>query len=112
MTRATSLGDHATLHGNASKNCLLRKPLKFHRIIKERFVGDIMQRVPDSDNADVDALEKSISDLMYSCVEDNLDNIDRTAITGSSNLGRWERLLNESDDATVWRAIDWKGDLN
>ncbi len=33
-------------------------------------------------------------------------------MTGSCNLGRWERLLNESDDAAVWRAIDWKGDFN
>ncbi len=34
------------------------------------------------------------------------------AMTGSCNLGRWERLLKESDDAIVWRAIDWKDDFN
>ncbi len=75
-TRAVSLGDHATLHGNASKICLLRKSLKFHRIKKERFVEDIMQRVPDGDDTDVDAFEKCISDVLYSCVEDSLDSGD------------------------------------
>ncbi len=35
-----------------------------------------------------------------------------SAMTGSCNLGRWERLLSESDDAAVWRATDWKGDFH
>ncbi len=110
--RAVSLGDHATLHGNATNNCLLRKSLKFHRIKKERFVEDIIQRVPDGDDTDVDTFEKCISDVLYSCVEDSLDSGDRAAMTGSCNLGRWERLLSESDDAAVWRATDWKGDFH
>ena len=27
---------------------------------------------------------------------------------GGVRLGRWERLLDDSDDARVWRAISWK----
>ena len=30
---------------------------------------------------------------------------------GGVRLGRWERLLDDSDDARVWRAISWKGEL-
>ena len=27
------------------------------------------------------------------------------------NLGRWERILSDKDDAKVWKAIDWKGNF-
>ena len=30
---------------------------------------------------------------------------------GGVRLGEWERLLDDSDDARVWRAINWKGEL-
>lgn len=36
---------------------------------------------------------------------------DESTIDNTS-LGRWERLLNDADNARVWRAINWKGDFS
>lgn len=109
LTRASMLGDHAVLHGNAAKCNVVRKPIRFGEIVTERFEESISSvNVPDVNVcSDVNLFATNVSDVFYDCAE-------RSCVRqapGDLNLGRWERLLRDTDDARVWKATSWKGDF-
>ena len=59
--------------------------------------------------ADIDVVASQLSDVVYSAAE---RSVGGTVAGGRQDtLSRWERLLGESDDSIVWKAINWKGDL-
>ena len=112
FSRATMLGDHAVLYGSSKKN-MTRKPLKFVNIDKDLFVNNISQRDTSFLNecVDISECEKSIVDTLYDCAQESTQG-NEILSANEVNLGRWERLLNDRDDARVWKAIDWRGNVN
>lgn len=112
LSRAELLGDHAVLYSNATQDRLTRKPIKFVRINKSRFEENLARvHVPNFVD-DVNVFASRISESLYACAE---SSVCVTQPSGSEeesvHLGRWERLLDDSDDARVWKAINWKGDI-
>ena len=38
--------------------------------------------------------------------------MNKQLINNDTSIGRWEILLDDTDNATVWTAINWKGDYS
>ena len=92
-----------------------RKPIRFGNIVQERFVENIScANIPDFIVCDdVNIFAKNVSDVLYECAErsSNVSGACARHSPGDVHLGRWERLLMDTDDARVWKAISWKGDF-
>ena len=112
LDRASQLGDHAALYSSGVKNNLYRRPLKFTNIDKEVFSNVISQRDLNflSENLEVSEIECSITNALYSCVQESVCRNERSEQV-DMQLGRWERLLSDGDDSRVWKAINWKGEF-
>ena len=111
LARASSLGGHAALCGPASKVKQVKKPLRFHMIDKGLFSRNIGSRCDDINmDANIDLVASQVAEVVYSVAE---RSVGRT-VAGryQDTLSRWERLLGENDDSEVWKAINWKGELN
>ena len=111
LARATELGDHAALYGNAGKTGLIRKSLKFDRLNKAKFERCIGQMIVTPNDETIDDFERAITDALYSCSQNSIDTQVQETGVGDVHMGRWERLLEDGDDARVWKAINWKGDF-
>ncbi|XP_069972547.1 uncharacterized protein [Penaeus vannamei] len=108
-SRAKQLGDPATLY-NYSSSALVKPPVKFSNmnvdILRDMLTQHDMPMRRDSEsiNEYVDAFANGLhtfSKESYRVVENQSENL---------TLERWNRLLNDTDDNRVWRAIDWKGE--
>ena len=109
MSRAESLGDHSVLHQSPSRPKLSKKPVKYHTIVRNIFVDNLLQcDLPVDDNVDV--MADGVSEALYECARRSKGNQHDNSHS-DSDLGRWERLLQDEDDSRVWKAIDWKGNV-
>ena len=99
LARATSLGDSAALYGSAGKTSLVRKSLRFNRIDREVFVDNIAQMDPVGGNLEMNEFETGLTDALYSCVQSSVCAGGQRVDRGGVILGRWERLLDDEDDA-------------
>lgn len=112
LARAELLGDHAALYGDAARNSLTRRSIKFSNIDKQKFVGNISEMCIPAIDDDVDTAASRISECLYVCAENSRGAVQAGGgARDGVRLGRWERLLGDVDDARVWKAINWKGDL-
>lgn len=50
-------------------------------------------------------------DFLYGCEERSRFVEPEVGRGGGVGLGKWERLLEDADDARVRKTISWKGDL-
>ena len=110
LSRAALLGDHAALYGSAVSSSVARKPVKFTDIDRQVFVENIAISSIPTVAGDVNVFANNISNALYECAESSRCTPAPRA-NHASNLGRWERLLEDADDARVWKAISWKGDF-
>lgn len=110
LMRAKSLGDYSTLCGEVVRHKLTRKPVRFSNMDTQKFVNDIAQ-IEVSDDSDINVLAGNVADVLYTCAQKCVSCVQREVYSDDS-LGRWERLLGDGDDSRVWKAIDWKGNLN
>ncbi len=107
LSRAHLLGDHAVLH-SVHEMRQVKRPVKEENVNFERFL-DVLSRddVPEP-NGDVNSYADGVVDILYECAD--VCKCDRRRPGGDPALERWDRLLNDPDDARIWRAIDWKGE--
>ena len=112
LARATSLGDSAALGGNATNKKLVRKPLRYDNTDEEIFKNKIAEVQPVTANVEINDLERKLTETLYSCLKSSVHVNVVENEQENMNLGRWERLLDDKDDARVWRAIDWRGDYS
>ncbi|KAG0719521.1 hypothetical protein GWK47_050302 [Chionoecetes opilio] len=110
MCRAESLGDHSELHRSLSRPKLSKKPVRYGNIVKSEFEDNLRQCVLPV-NCDVNVMADSVTEVLYECVRKSENHVCHN-IYSDNNLDRWERLLQDRDDSRVWRAIDWKGNVN
>ena len=61
----------------------------------------------NANNTDISNVEHNTNSLNVHAVP-----YPDTSTSMSSYLDRWERLMRDSDDARVWKALDWKGQFN
>ena len=110
--RASSLGGHAAVLGNAGKKNLLRKPIAFNRIDRNMFQVKLDQVVTDFNVSDISECEKNMIMAIYNCIQNSVITPGHSVQQYDVTLGRWERLLNDKDDSRVWRAVNWKGEID
>lgn len=56
-------------------------------------------------NLDVNNFEMNITETLYMCSQSSVRPVDRAG-QSDINPDRWEKLLNDTDDARVWKAIN------
>lgn len=110
--RASTLGGHAVLLGTAGRSRLVRKPVRFCEIDKENFVRHIAQQMPCIQDDDVNSYVNNLSDTLYTYAKSSVVLNEEVSPVSRMELGRWERLMEDDDDARVWKAIDWKGNYS
>ena len=79
--------------------------------MRDKFTENIScASIPDEQSCDdVNVFAKNVSDVLYECARRSQSVQDQ--MRDDLHLGRWERLLRDTDDARVWKAISWKGDF-
>ncbi len=68
--------------------------------------------MPSVEDNDLNSYVNSLSDTLYACAKSSVGDCEERMSIGRTELGRWERLMQNADDARVWRAIDWKGNYS
>ena len=120
LLRANNLGGHGSLMGQSAHVQIMNRPISFSQIDLHCFTNTI-QNSPmlDTDNSDVNIMACDISKSLYEYVNSSRTNATSTQISSNSDttsvssyLNRWERLLQDPDDARVWKALDWKGNFS
>ena len=91
---------------------MTKRPLKLPNIDCERFVTQLNEqniRVDLVANSDLAAsyLGESLYNSAYVSRSDTNPVVDSV----SSNSNRWERLIEENDQAKIWQAINWRGEI-
>ena len=109
-SRALQLGDHATLYNSNKNNNMVKKPVSFNDINTERFNEALCQSdVPVNDQmSSVDEYADAITNMLYECSRESVQRIRIPPV--DTTIERWDRLLQDDNDARVWRAIDWRGE--
>ena len=87
---------------------LSKRPIRFSNVDGQRFVESVAN-VPINmkDDTDTDSLVNILSNELYNCAVRS-KTCNRVAEVRDNDLGKWERLLQDRDDARVWQAIDWR----
>ena len=108
--RASHLGDHAVLYSCQNQNELTKKSIKFENIDQAKFLENLSQREQPHFGGDVDVYIDSVTDVLY---ETSMASRSTTS-SGSADVTvcRWERLLRDRNEAQVWQAINWRGEVN
>ena len=122
LTRAENLGGHGCLMGQKTQNRAANRPIRYEQIDVPAFSNIIRDiSIPINDINDVNSLANGISETLYNCVKScsNKTSVHSGVVGIRANAGnhpmsyhsRWEQLLNDPDDARVWKAINWKGEF-
>ena len=89
---------------------LIKNPLRFSDVDPERFVYALSQLDQLVSEGNVDKDVSDVCTKIYECAQVSKF---RNLATNAEGLGdRWERLLEENDEAQLWRAINWRGEFN
>ena len=87
-------------------------PLKLPNIDCERFVTQLNEQ-----NIRVDLLANSdlassyLGESLYNSAYVSRSDTNPVVDSVSSNSNRWERLIEENDQAKIWQAINWRGEI-
>ena len=71
---------------------------------------------PNFVNQDIDSISQQFSDSLYFAAKSSLK--PRESVTVIPNRAsddehrRWKRILNTNDDKLLWKAVNWKGDVD
>ena len=63
-----------------------------------------------NENDDVNVMTNKVTDALYECV--TRSEVRGRGGVSDDGLGRWQRMLSDRDDARVWKAVNWKGDVD
>lgn len=111
LEQAASLADHSALHDNTARSRLTTKPVHFADIDRRMFVNIVVNVDIDVDtHADVNGLASALADELHRCAV--VSKCGQNTEHENDGLGRWERILQDKDDARVRRAIDWRSNFN
>ena len=83
------------------------------RIDTDKLHDQLSVYVPVIDNSmSIDQVAEQFSDKLYECILDSEQQPTDTRVFDNELLPRWQRILEWKDDATLWKAIDWKGECS
>ena len=116
LSRASNLGGHGSLMGQAARGRLANRPIRYGQIDLSDFSNAInITPIPEVNN-DTHTLADNISNTLYSlissCVAETsthngvTESVSQTERSVYAPHSRWDRLLQDPDDARVWKAIN------
>lgn len=109
-TRAHHLGDHAVLYNETLKYKHVVRPIQWKDVDQDVFLMKLQSvDLPDETDRTEDVAKK-ISNSLYGCARSSVR--EARVIARDRAVGRWERLLDNTDDLQLWRAINWKGEYD
>ena len=109
VSRSNDLGGY-DLAVSQKKLCYPEIPYK--RIDTVDLANQLSRCIPSLDHMDVDEAADLFSKRLYECIENSNRVSNDSPVVSNSLLPRWQRILECEDDATLWKAIDWKGEFN
>lgn len=110
VTRSSRLGDHAVLQNKQTCN-LVKSQLKYSTIDPEQFINAFSRRnLQPLLGGDIDAVVSDFKSLLFECSRDSKSH--NHAPDRDASVNWWECLLEETDEAQLWRAFDWRGEAN
>ena len=109
--RAEWLGDHVVLHSQIPTNRMVR-PVKIENVDLEMLKQRLEEcEIPNASES-VDVSANRITEALYECVRKaKCTQQNSRAGSGNETQSRWERMVNNKDDAEIWRAVNWAGEL-
>ena len=102
------LGAHATLC-NRSYRAMTSKPIRWSDVDENELRNILSQQAVPPVSVNIDILSKTICDTLYRCGSECRREVPDPVV--DPEVSRWERLLQDQDDARVWRAVDWRGEI-
>ena len=119
LSRASNLGGHGSLMEKVVRGRMANRPIGYGQIDVSKLTNAINNiPIPDINN-DAHAMADNISNTLYSLVSSCVTvNSEHSGVSGSvppadrsdnALISRWDRLLQDPDDARVWKALNWKG---
>lgn len=109
LTQATMLGPHAVLRSCHNKRTNVRCHLRWRDCSNDDFLLSLAQYDGSLWHDDVDEFANGISNVLYGCSKASC--CQDTPQPCNMSQDRWDRLLQDDDDARVWCAINWKGEV-
>ena len=117
MTHASALVDHAVLH---PATCAApvdgrpprRRALPFSRVDRALFLQDLQTTDKGNFLNILDPVDDSITkftDLLYETAKKNI--IPDTPPPLAAGNDRWQKIIKDKDDKSLWQATNWKGEL-
>ena len=113
LHRASSLGDHAVLHTKHSQRRMTNRPIRFEDIDIDQLRNNLQTTDPPLIQADLDSNVKVLANTLYACAKQSRKKERGEAdpnTTGQSH--RWRYILNNRDEKALWKAINWKGEVD
>ena len=114
MSRASDLGKHGA-EWDATKspgNRLSKRPIKLHNIDCDLFLSKLNeQNIPTSIADNLNSAALLISDTLYNCAHSSRSSSIPIERAVDNYQSRWDRLLGENDQAKIWQAINWRGEI-
>ena len=123
LYRSFQLGSHTV--SDKPKSCMppgvpkKRRQVKSSDVNRNNFVEKINESFPpDFESQDIDSISQQFSDTMYFAAKSSLkpresdSNRARVSQPSVDEHKRWKRILNTNDDKFLWKAVNWKGDID
>ena len=113
MTRASDLGKHGAENSNSftSKKIFTKRPVKLDSVDCALFLSKLNETDMPDCTYDLNTAAIQLSSTLYECarassstanpLENNIDNTEN----------RWDRIMAEENDAKLWQAINWRGEI-
>ncbi|KAG0724000.1 hypothetical protein GWK47_041536 [Chionoecetes opilio] len=109
VTRASRLGDHAALYDRQTCKLMI-SPVKFSTIDADQFMNALHCQCVVSPCLVVTLSRKWMNfAIRYTCGARNSKSRNRAP--EDDPIERWECLLMENDQAHLWRAVIWRGEV-
>ena len=114
MARAGDLGKHGAecTHLLTDRQSLVKPPLMSNNINQTLFMSNITEvdlemQIRD----DVNVTASNLSEVLYRCARDSSGRNYAGAVQAGHGSERWHTMIQNNDDAKLWSAINWRGEL-
>ena len=98
--RAGLLGEYA-LMTHSCQNSRVKKPIRWSTIDNEAFVNNVCNANLEVDYNDVNKFADNVTEIFYECSVASQGHAE--VIDVARDVSRWNMILQDQDDATVWR---------
>ena len=89
-----------------------RKPIPYSSINQEEFIKQVSQMIPNIEEISTNMLDSTTAKIIDNFYSASCNSVIKKPPTWETVLPRWERLLEKNDPKYIWRAINWKGNLD